>query len=235
MMKRIIICALFLLTSAHFATAQPVGSKVVKREKYHKRWEFGLGGSVFQFSRTSFTNFSKLDEGYQFDLKMKQAVFGGNIYVARELNRHFYLDFQGTIGATKESLNNNSDKTKWLYGAALGLQWRLGAYFHSKYIDPYLRAGFGYMYKGFDINYSGTEGLSEEEMTWIHNNISNKDGRDRTHLMPISLGVGLNMWFNNCWGVGMQGDYILMPYSNVANSLQGTLRVMYRIGGRAKK
>lgn len=234
-MKRIILYALVLFVTVYSATAQTVRSGVAKRTTYHKKWEFGVGGSVFQFSRTSFTNFAKMDKGYRFDLKMKQAVFGGNIYVARELNNHFYIDFQSVIGATTESLHNDKSETKWLYTAALGVQWRLGDYFNSKYIDPYLRGGIGYMYKGFDINYTGTEGLSDEEMTWLHDNISNKDGRDRNHMMPISLGLGLNMWLNDNWGIGIQGDYVLMPYSNVANSLEGTVRVMYRIGGGVKK
>ena len=198
-----------------------------------KAWEFGIGGSVFQFSRTSFGNFSQLTEGYVFNLKLEQAVFGGNLYAARELNNHFYLDLQGTVGATGNKQDGN--KTEWLYMLGPGLQWRIGEYFGSKYIDPYLRAGINYMHKDFKIMYVGTEGLNNQQMQWALNNLNNKAGLDKSDLMPVSLGVGLNMWLNDRWGIGMQGDYLLMPYNNVANSLQGTLRIMYRLGGQSKK
>jgi outer membrane protein OmpA-like peptidoglycan-associated protein len=72
-------------------------------------------------------------------------------------------------------------------------------------------------------------------MEWALNNLMNKDGMDRKNLLPVSLGIGLNMWLNNRWGIGMQGDYIAMPHKNVANSIQGTLRMMYRLGGRGKE
>ena len=217
---------------AHHAIAQT--SDVSLADKLpSKAWEFGLGGSVFQFSRTTFSNFSQLETGYIFDLKLDHVVYGGNLYVARELNRHFYLDLQGSIGTSGKGPDNN--KTEWLYMAGLGLQWRLGEYFGSKYIDPYLRAGINYMHKEFEIIYAGTEGLDDGQMKWILNNINNKSGADKKDLMPISLGAGLNMWLNDSWGIGIQGDYLLMPHKDVANSLQGTLRVMYRLGGKSKK
>jgi len=203
-------------------------------KKPSKAWEIGLGGSAFQFSRTSFSDFEKTDEGYNFDLRLSHAVFGGNIYLARELSKHFYLDLQGTAGFTTESMDND-DKTKWLFMVGPGLQWRLGEYFGSKHIDPYIRGGIGYMYKDFEILYSGSEGNTPEEMKWILENIKNKEGLDRKHLMPISAGVGLNMWLNDNFGIGVQADYLVMPYKNVANSIQGTARLIWRIGGESKK
>lgn len=211
----------------NYTIAQTLGLR-----KDSKAWEVGIGGTVLQFNRTSFSNFTQLEKGYQFDLEMKQVVFGGNLYLARELNNHFYWDIQGSIGATKGTLENKN-KTQWLYMIGPGIQWRLGEYFQSKYVDPYLRAGVNYMHKDFDIIYAGTEGLNPDEMKWFLNNM--KNNVDKKDLIPISLGVGLNMWLNDKWGIGMQGDYLVMPYKDVANSLQGTARVMLRIGGKSKK
>ena len=103
--------------------------------------------------------------------------------------------------------------------AGVGLQWRLGEYFKSRYVDPYLRAGINYMYKGFDILYEGSEGLEPDDMSWILNNYGNKEGRDRKHLMPVSLGGGINFWLNDRIGIGLQADYLVMSYKHVANSL----------------
>lgn len=211
----------------------PLAAQENAGEKDKKAWEIGLGGTVMQFNRTSLSNFAKVNEGYTFDLKLANVVWGGNLYVARELSNHFYLDFEGTVAAAGKNWGNSG--TGMLYSAGLGLQWRLGEYFDSRYIDPFFRVGAGYMYKDFTIHYVGTEGLSGEEMRWIHENMRNKSGADRSSLVPVSMGAGVNMWLSDRWGIGLQGDYVLMPHKNVANSLQGTVRVMLRLGGKSKK
>jgi hypothetical protein len=190
------------------------------RQQERKRsaaWEIGLGGSVFQFNRINFVRFSTTDAGYYINMKLRHAVYGGNIYVARELTNVFALDFQGALGYADE---------KWLAQAGLGLQWRLGHYFKSRNIDPYLRIGGNYLYKGFDILYSNSQG----GMDWDLINNQNKSGADGRHLLTVAGGVGVNMWLNDRFGIGLQGDYLLIPKPDVANSLQGTVRVMRRFG-----
>ena len=221
--KRIIFITLFVMMACQVMAQTTLPSKA---------WEFGVGASVLQFNRTSFSNFSQTDDGYVFDLKLDHTVYGGNLYVARELSNFFYLDLQSTLGATTNMLNNNG--TGWLFMIGPGIQWRFGQFFDSKYIEPYFRAGINYMHKDFKIMYAGTEGLDDEQMKWFFNNINNKSGADKKNLMPISLGIGINMWLNDNWGIGLQGDYLVMPHKNVANSLQGTLRAMYRLGGESK-
>lgn len=201
-----------------------------KREK--KAWEFGIGGTVFQFNRIGLSNFAQIDNGYQFDLALNHAIWGGGIYVARELNKYFYLNFQGDFGFTNQSIDN---KSKFMTMIGAGVQWRFGEYFNSRYVDPYLHAGINYMYKGFRILYEGSEGLAPDEMSWLLNNFGNKDGRDKKNLVPISLGGGINFWLNDRFGIGLQADYLLMPYKNVANSLQGSARLIWRFGGKSKK
>ena len=208
----------------------PLAAQEITGNFREKGWEFGFGGTVYQFNRVSFGNFSNLEDGsYMFDLRLENAVYGGNLYVARELNKHFYLDLSGSAGYAGKTWGNSNKN--WLYTAGLGLQWRLGTYLQSKYIDPYFRVGAGYMYKDFMIYYTGTEGPPSAEMEWVHNNLQNKAGADRKHLIPVTAGVGINMWLDDRWGIGMQGNYVLMPYKNVANSLQGTVSIMYRLGG----
>ena len=45
-----------------------------------------------------------------------------------------------------------------------------------------------------------------------------KEGKDKQNLIPISLGIGVNMWLNDNIGIGLQGDYLIMPYKHIANS-----------------
>lgn len=223
------------LCSTGILSAQNVPSDtVVTEEKTKRAWELGIGASVFQFSRVDFTNFQKLGDKYKMDLQLRHNVIGGNLYVARELNRHFYLDLQGTVGITEQWVDGK-DRIKTLFMVGPGLQWRFGEYFGSKHIDPYARVGVSYMKKNFDMNYTGIEGDLPEEMSWVLENMKNKHGVDRDNFLPISLGLGLNTWLNDRFGIGLQGDYLLMPYKDVANSLQGTVRLMWRIGGKSKK
>ena len=212
----------------------PLAAQENNENSRKKAWEFGLGGTVFHFNRVSFGNFSNLNDGsYMFDLKLDNAVYGGNLYIARELSSHFYLDLSGSVGYAGKTWGS-SDKNR-LYTAGLGLQWRLGEYFQSRYIDPYLRIGAGYMYKNFMIYYTGAEGPSSAEMEWWYSSFQNKSGADRQHLTPVTAGMGINMWLNDHWGIGIQGNYVLMPYKNVANSLQGSINIIYRLGGKSKK
>jgi len=222
---------IIFVVMANSAMTQTSAFTATEKKCSSKAWEFGVGGSVLQFNRTSFSNFTQLETGYVFNLKLDNVVFGGNLYAAKELTDHFSVDLQGTIGAITTK-SNNKNTTEMLYMIGPGLQWRVGEYFDSKNIDPYLRAGINYMYKEFEIVYAGTEGLDDEQMKWVLSILKNKTGVDRKHLTPISLGAGLNLWLSDSWGIGMQGDYLIMPYGNVANSLQGTIRIMYRIGDK---
>ena len=222
------IVLLYLLCSSLPANAQD------EVTKYSKAWEVGIGVSTLGFSRVDLSDFKKANDRYQFNLQLRHNVLGPNLYIARELNPYLYLDLQGTVGFTEQNINGK-DKLKTLYMIGPGLQWRFGEYFNSHYIDPYLRVGVNYMRKNFDMRYQGSAGELPEEMTWVLENIYNKDGADRDNLIPIAFGAGLNTWLNDRFGIGIQGDYLLMPYKDIANSLQGTVRLMWRFGGKSKK
>lgn len=213
----------------HTTPQEPEGKAILKNEK---AWEIGAGGAAWQFNRVSFSAFHKIDGNYVFDMKNHHAVWGGQLYVARELTPHLYVDLQANLGAVKKSLRS---KTGLLGMAGIGLQWRLGDYFKSQYVDPYLRAGANYMYKGFDVHYAGDESIGDDQMHWIMSNNGNKDGRDMSNMFVASFGGGFNLWLNDRFGVGLQADYLLMPYRNVANSIQGSIRLMWRFGGKSKR
>ena len=192
-----------------------------------KAWEFGAGISIYQFNRVNDV-YSVIDEDgvSKIGLTMDHAVYSGHLYVGKELNEKgtWAADFQGNIGTI--------DK-KFLTQLGVGLQYRFGYYFskpNSPYIDPFVRVGVNYMCKGKHILYH-----SDENVTWSMWNKNNADGDDAQHILPIMAGVGVNMWLNDKWGIGLQGDYLYMPKNNMANSIQGTVRVMYRLGGKSKK
>lgn len=66
-----------------------------------KAWEIGAGGSLINWSRVSVTGFQSTPDNYMYNLKANHLMGGANLYVARELNRWFYLDLQGTVGVAK--------------------------------------------------------------------------------------------------------------------------------------
>lgn len=204
-------------------------------KKTKKAWEIGLGGSALQLTRFSVLDYmEKADGGHHISTNKRDFLFGGNLYIARELNPYLFVDLQGTAAYTKDPVRGGHEH-RLMYMGGLGLQWRWGAHLRSRYIDPYLRIGANYMYKNFDIHYQGSEALKTDRMYWDYANEYNKEGKDRHHLLPVSLGAGVNMWLTDRFGLGLQGDYLYMPYKNVPNILQGTVRVLWRIGGESKK
>ena len=68
-MKRKLYIALLLSLAA---LPTPAQEETDKNET--KAWELGLGGTVFQFSRVGFSNFSQPANGYTCDLDLNRAV-----------------------------------------------------------------------------------------------------------------------------------------------------------------
>lgn len=196
-----------------------------------KAWELGLGVSGYHMPRSGLKNVNLIqNKGYLIDIMKRDILWGGHIYAARELSDNFALDLQGTFAYAKDPVRTQW-KDHYAAMATLGLQWRLGAYFDSKFIDPFFRLGAGYMYKNFRINYMDV--LDGFNLSQEYD--ANKYGNDRAHLIPITGGAGVNMWLNDNWGIGMQADYVHLPYKRVADSFQGTVRLLWRIGGKTKK
>lgn len=183
-----------------------------------KAWEIGIGGTIYQFKRISFVNTKSTDKGNQVDLKVRNIAYTGNFIIAKEISNIFVLDGKIGIG----TLEN-----KFLFHGQVGLQMRTGYWLNYKHIDPYARIGIGYMHKAYNIDYLGDN--------YYLQNVGNKDGKDLTNLIPIALGVGVNMWINDIFGIGLQGDYMIVPKKNVANSLMGSINLLFRIRGKSKK
>ena len=74
----------------------------------------------------SVTGFRSTPDNYFYNLKANHLMGGANLYIARELNRWFYLDLQGSVGLTKNNNRTAGDDRKrdLLYMGGLGLQFR---------------------------------------------------------------------------------------------------------------
>lgn len=230
----ILLSLTFLFVHSPARAVDGQDSKAETKKERLRAWEIGAGATVFQFSRIDFSHFTRAEDYYKFNLQLRHNVVGPNLYIAKEITPHLYLDLQGSIGFTQQFIEGR-EKLRTLYMGGVGLQWRFGEYFGHGYIDPFVRVGANYLHKNFGMNYQGTEGDLPEEMTWLLENIYNKDGKDRDKMTPITFGIGMNAWLSDNFGIGLQGDYLLMPYKNIANSLQGTVRLLWRIGGKSKK
>lgn len=207
---------------------------VGQQHKIKSVWEIGIGASISNFSRIDFTEFRQTPDRYNLKMHLRHTVPGPHIYIAREISTHFYLDLQGNLGFT-EQYTAGRTRLKTVYMLGPGLQWRLGDYFHSNYVDPFFRIGVNYMKKNFAMNYMGSKGELPAEMSWVLENLYNKEGVDRNQMYPLAFGLGTNAWLNDHWGIGLQGDWLMMPHKNVANSVQGLVRLIWRIGGKSKK
>ncbi|WP_019207784.1 OmpA family protein [Phocaeicola abscessus] len=243
-MKNILLSLLtFTLLGLVSLSAQNTGgeeSMANKQRKPKRAWEIGVGGTMINWDRISVTGFRSTPEQYLYHLKVKHLLGGANLYLARELNRWFYLDLQGTIGfaGKEEGTANEKDKNNYTLMGGLGLQFRLSPLFKSKYVEPYLRVGGNVLHKNFlttgtGVFYNDPTG----QAGWISDDVWNKRGysHDKKTCFPVSLGAGVNAWLNNSVGVGLQGEYLTPFKKNLPRFAQITMRVIWRIGGHDKR
>lgn len=207
------LCISILAAVAIAASAQA--------QEVKKVWEFGAGLNVQSLDRVGVKNFTEVEGQYNaLSLDSRSVIYGLNIYVARELNSHFYADFQSNFDFASDP-GRDKRKHRTTISPSLGIQWRLGSYMRNKAIEPFVRVGIGYQYRNFN-----TEGVYDvTDATQVG------EGRSRS-ISPVAFGVGSNLWLTNRWGVGLQADYMLNPQSGVANQWQGSIRVVYRLGGK---
>ncbi|WP_278961425.1 OmpA family protein [Bacteroides pyogenes] len=232
-------CLLVLLLIGTAALKAQNADQDTRQRKPKRAWEIGAGGTLINWDRVSVTGFQSTPDQYLYHLKVKHLLGGANLYIARELNRWFYLDLQGTAGfAGKEEGTSNDSKNNYTLMGGFGLQWRLSPMFRSKYVEPYLRVGGNVLHKNFlttgtGVFYNDPTG----QAGWISDDTWNEKGysHDKKTYFPVSFGAGVNAWLNNSLGLGLQGEY-LTPFNKKAPRFaQITLRVMWRIGGHDKR
>ncbi len=233
---------LFLLSIFMFLGTTPLfcqtGGGVPTPEKASRSWEFGLGGTLTNWDRISITGFERLQNGYRYDLRARHLMGGVNLYIARELSRWFYLDFQGTLSFPDSDVDANGKKQRrHFYMGGLGLQFRFSPLFSSQYVEPYVRLGVNYLHKNFHTNYYGRfSGDPTGHAHWETTDTWNPNGRstDKNSFLPVSLGAGVNAWLSNSLGLGLQGEYLMPLNKNLPRFAQLSLRLMWRIGGKSK-
>lgn len=240
--KSFILGVTFLFSGSLYAqTIDADTIKVEKEQKNRKAWEFGFGGSVAQLNRVYLSNFYRKESGgYGFDLDMKHALWGGDLFVARQLNRHFYIDLVAGMGGAKVQNIEGNKKTKFYYTGGLGLQWRLSPLLKSKYVEPYFRLGAQFTHRDFLVDYEGLSTIEDDEIRWKMTNNYNREGHDVRNLFSIVGGFGVNIWFNDHVGMGAIANYMYRPgfitkQKNVADAIQGSVRLMFRFGGESKR
>lgn len=237
--QTILACILSLGGLSVLQAQESSPSAVPSAEKVQssKAWEFGLGGSLINWNRVQISGFESTADAYRYNLKMNHLIGGVNVYVARELNRWFYLDLQGTVGLFRDNPDiSRRYKTMTLVGP--GLQFRLSPLFKSQYVEPYLRVGANLLHKDFNtVSMGAFVNDPTGEAAWKATDTWNTQGYsvDKKTSFPISLGAGVNAWLSNSLGLGIQADYVKAMQKNMANFTQISLRVIWRIGGRSKK
>ncbi|QBQ40587.1 OmpA family protein [Sphingobacterium psychroaquaticum] len=203
------------------------------RQEYKKSTEIGLGVDFQFLSRINFQNYASSAEGDRYKLKLRDMMFGGNIYLARELNPWFYIDLQGTLGAVKTFDENDigKEKNKMFAMVGPGIQFRLTPLFKRKYVEPYFRVGVNYYHKDFYIiRQNQLENFEGNFLEWQHSDQFNKNTDTKKNFFPMTFGFGVNSWFNDRVGFGVQGKYLTTFSSKRLNFPHATARIMLRFG-----
>lgn len=184
-----------------------------------KAWELSLGANALGLSRLNISNASKHSNHYLISADRKEALFGVNLSVSREIGKNWALELNQSFSYTSEvtALTN------------IGVQHRLGSYFR-KYpsIDPFVTVGLGYMYNGLSkplqkVTIEGKE---------IDYKISNRS--DKKLLLPLYAGGGVLMWLNNKWGLHLEGGYQVLQHMKAPGLWYLRAGVRLRIGKTEK-
>ena len=227
--------AIVMATACLTAQAQDVAS--YEDTETSRAWELGIGGSLINWNRVTLNTFQSTPAGYEYDLRNHHFFGGVNIYAARELNPWFYLDLQGTVGLPQRLQDVNDNRQHFMFMGGLGLQFRLSPLFRARWVDPYLRVGMNYVHKDFDIVHKGKFANDiTGQGAWLAHDTWNPNGRskDSNSFFPVTLGVGVNAWFTNRFGIGVQGDYVMPLDKDLSRYVMGSVRLMWRIGGKSK-
>lgn len=234
--NRLFIGALAFTVFPFYTYAQ--NDKVERQTEYRtKAWEVGAGGALINWDRVTFSDFRQIDGDYLYRMNIDHLFGGIQLYAARELNPWFYIDLQGTLGLARNQVETGGRKYDFMYMAGPGLQFRFTPLFKSKYVEPYLRIGVNYLHHDFHAINAGKFGNDPiGEAEWTSSNPWNKEtiGSKQSYF-PLSFGAGVQAWFNDHWGIGLQGEYIMPVDKNQTRFVQASMRVMFRWGGSTKR
>ena len=211
-----------------------LGSAGAFSQDRHGSFEFGAGASGINHTRTMVSDFHQTKGGdYVFTLEEKLFYGGMNLYAAREVKPWLYLDLQGNLGFARYC-EGGSTRQGLSFMAGPGVQFR--PFVKSEWVQPYLRFGLNYYRKDFPTAYFGQfEGDVTKEAIWKAEDAWNKGNTfDADSFLPVSAGLGLVGWVSNRVGVRIEGNYLHSFGAKGANFAQGTLGVVFRMGGRDK-
>ena len=213
-----------------------------QRATHSGAWEIGIGGGIVNWNRISFSGFKANTDSYFHNFKVDQVMPDAHLYIARELCPWAYADVQANLAFAPNDLAAKdaklADRYHYLAMAGLGLQLRFTPLLGTKFVEPYLRVGVNYLYKNFLTAYHCKfEGDTTGKAEWTSRDQYNSKGAqtDKTRFVPLSFGAGLNAWFSNHVGLGLQGEYLMPIQKGLPRFFAGTARVMVRLGGEDKQ
>ena len=142
-------------------------------QEHPASWEFGIGGSLMNLTRTSVTDFHQTAGGdYLFTLEERLLYGGADMYAAKELRKWLYADLQGTFGLARY-YQSESLVRGWSAMAGPGLQFR--PFTSSEWIQPFFRVGINWYRKTFPNSYFGQfQGDVTKEAVWKAEDAWNK-------------------------------------------------------------
>ena len=198
-------------------------------------FELGFGGLDFNHTRTMISDFHRTGGGdYVFKLEEKLLNGGASLYAAYGINPWLYLDAQGTLGLARYN-DSGSMKQGRSVMVGPGLQFRPQV--GKGWVEPYLRIGINYYYKDFPTLYFGNfDGDITKEAQWKAEDSWNKGYTfDSESYFPISAGIGIIGWLNGRIGIRIEGDYLKSLGSKGANFAQGSVGLVFSLGGSRRK
>ncbi|MDO5509406.1 MAG: thrombospondin type 3 repeat-containing protein [Weeksellaceae bacterium] len=157
--------------------------------------------------------------------------------------RHLYGRFSGDITASVGQVDNNRFmlNDRLMINAGIGLRFRLlGTNDQSFWFDPYLRVGAGYHhfdYGGFNVspdNPAQAVRGGGMEVAGSEYDLVYQEFNAKKDFLSGSLGVGVNIWFTQHFGLNLASDYNMHAFEDTdyMNFMQHTAGLIFKFGLR---
>ena len=200
----------------------------------HGSFEFGLGGSAINHTRTMVSDFHQTKGGdYVFTLEQKLLYGGLDLYSAKELKRWLYADVQATLGiASYYDQGDLIKENSVLAGPGIQIRPPVG----KGCVQPYFRLGISYFHKEFPTTYFGPfKDDVTKEAVWKAEDSWNKGYTfDSGSYFPMTAGIGLVGWLSDRVGVRLEADCFRSLGSKGASFARGAFGLVFRLGGENK-
>lgn len=210
----------------------------VSAQSTDNKWLIGVGAHAINhaaINKSIGTSFKNIGQAFTLNNYTITPPLA-QLTVARSLGKSLAIDWQTSVGnvdnrreVLSDASNINSrgkvlSDREFFLMTGLGLRFKInGLWNDNSWFDPFIRVGANYLRHDYTNSERGA----------VYN-----DGKNiGANHFAVNGGLGLNLWFTNNFGIGVQQDYVMtniLHKSNIADFWRASASLNFRFGNSDK-